>query len=211
MCTWFCTTTYGRSICNAEDIGIWLNNIDAFLKTQEHHILLLDKIIHLLEADDFTIKLHKCGWTIKESDWLGYLLMPTWLKPWHKNWESPLNEKNKISITNARLSWCCQSSPPDVATACPYCCYLVQQFCKKTFRWNPDMGHLFKHMKAFLAQYCILASPYHNKAFHIYTDASNNQTGASIPKMIKLWCFGCVNLTTHNSNIKWGMKNLFPL
>ncbi len=49
---------------------------------------------------------------------------------------------------------------------------------KKTFCWTPEMYLVFKCMKAVMAQDCLLGYPNHNKPFHIYTDASNYQTGA---------------------------------
>ncbi len=42
-------------LCNVEDTGIYLDNIGAFSFTWEHHILLLDKILHQLEANSFTV------------------------------------------------------------------------------------------------------------------------------------------------------------
>ncbi len=69
---------------NVKDIGVYLYNIGAFSFTWEHPILLLDKILHWLEANSFTVNLLKCKWAIQETDWLGYWLTPTGLKPWCK-------------------------------------------------------------------------------------------------------------------------------
>ncbi len=40
------------------------------------------------------------------------------------------------------------------------------------------MNLAFKHVKALMAQNCILTYPNHNKPFHIYTDASSYRMGA---------------------------------
>ncbi len=55
-------------LCNVKVIGVYLDNIGAFSFTWEHHILLLDKKLHWLEAISFTINLLKCKWAIQETD-----------------------------------------------------------------------------------------------------------------------------------------------
>ncbi len=57
---------------NVEDTGVYLDNIGAFSFTWEHHMLLIDKILHRLEANGFTVNPLKCEWAIQETDWLGY-------------------------------------------------------------------------------------------------------------------------------------------
>ncbi len=50
----------------------------------EHHILLLDKFLHWLEANGFTANLLKCKCAIQETDWLWFWLMLTGSKRWCK-------------------------------------------------------------------------------------------------------------------------------
>ncbi|KAL7448472.1 hypothetical protein ACHAXS_000154 [Conticribra weissflogii] len=69
-------------LCKVKDTSVYLGNICAFSFTWEHHILVLNKILHWLQANDFIINPLKCKWTIQETDWLGYWLMPTGLNPW---------------------------------------------------------------------------------------------------------------------------------
>ncbi len=57
---------------NVKDIGVYLDNICAFSFTWEHDFLLLNKIIHWLEANSFTPNLLKCEWAIQETDRLDY-------------------------------------------------------------------------------------------------------------------------------------------
>ncbi len=50
---------------NLDNTGVYLDKIGAFSFTWEHHILLLDKILHWLEANGFTVILLKCKWVRK--------------------------------------------------------------------------------------------------------------------------------------------------
>ncbi len=77
LCPQFCPESHEEVLCNVKDTGVYLDNISAFSFTWEHHILLLDIILHQLEANGFTVNLLKCEWAIQETDWLGYWLTPT--------------------------------------------------------------------------------------------------------------------------------------
>ncbi len=47
-------------LCDVKDTRVYLDNIGAFSFPWEHHILLLDKILHRLEANGFTVNPLKC-------------------------------------------------------------------------------------------------------------------------------------------------------
>ncbi len=172
--------TFAKVLCDVKDTGVYLDNIGAFSFPWEHHMLLLDKILHHLEANGFTVN---PTWAIQETDWLGYWLLPTGLKPWHKKQWHFTNAMTKKSFANMRFLCCCQSLPTYVASTSTHPCTSFLQVGKENFNWTPEMDLTFKCMKALMEQYCLLPNPIHNKPFHIYTDTFRYQIEPTLSKM----------------------------
>jgi Reverse transcriptase (RNA-dependent DNA polymerase) len=65
-----------------EEANVYIDGIGVFSNTWSDHLSSLSKILTHLEHNNFTITPLKCKWGAKETDWLGYWLTPTGLKPW---------------------------------------------------------------------------------------------------------------------------------
>jgi hypothetical protein len=118
-----------------------------------------------LRENVFTINPLKCEWAIKETDWLGYWLIPRGLKPWKKKIDAILDMDCPCNATELRMFIGCIKYYHDML---PSCAHILKPLTdqsglkkKAPIKWTDDMQQAFdKNALAYGCQCsCSLSGP----------------------------------------------------
>ena len=82
---------------------------------------------------------------------------------------------------------------------------------KRKLNWTPECQQAFDTVKAALSKDAFLAYPDHNKAFHVYCDASDYQLGAAIFQDGKPVAYYFRKLNSAQRNYTVGEKEILSI
>ena len=75
---------HGKYLKDVPDVEVFLDDTVIFSLDYLSHMKTIAIVLHRLQANVFTVNPLKCACAFKETDWLGYWLTPTDLRPWSK-------------------------------------------------------------------------------------------------------------------------------
>ena len=98
----FAQETMENIFWDVKDAKVYIDDIGAFSNTWDHHINILQIILTKLQDNGFTVNPLKRDRAVQETDWLGYWLTPSGLKPWKKKIDAVLKMEAPKSLKQLR-------------------------------------------------------------------------------------------------------------
>ena len=164
-----------------DEVDVYIDDVGVFSNSWEEHLSSLSKVLQILQSANFTVNPLKCEWAVQETDWLGYWLTPTGLKPWKKKIQAILELDPPKTVTELRsfigaVTFYRDMFPKRSHILAP----LTALVGKKKLVWSEECQKAFDSIKALLSRDAFIRYPDHNEPFHVYCDASDRQLGAVI-------------------------------
>ena len=179
----FCQETMEHVLQGIMDADIYINDIGCFGKSWKQHLQVLEQVMTRLQDNGFSVNPRKCEWAVQETDFLGYWLTPTGVKPWRKKIDTILRLQPPRTVKDLRsfigaVTYYHTMFPTHTHILAPLTALTSQK--SGNVAWSAECQHAFDTIKAILSSDVLLRYPDHNRPFHVYTDASNLQLGTVI-------------------------------
>jgi Reverse transcriptase (RNA-dependent DNA polymerase)./Integrase core domain. len=169
-----------------EGVEIYIDDIGIFSNSWEEHIETLHEVLERLQNNGFSINPLKCEWAIKETDWLGYWLTPTGIKPWNKKIQPILALKEPKNKHELRSFIGMVTHYKDMWKNRAHILSPLTDLTKNVqYIWEKKHQKAFEDIKSVISTDVLLTYPDHNKPFDIHTDASNFQIASEISQDYK--------------------------
>ena len=203
------------------DLDYVLVYIDDILIVQregestEDHLAKIEEVLRRLDTKGFRANLRKSFFMQKEVEYLGYLLTTEGILPQPKKVDAmkrmapPTNTKQLkcfLGMINFyRDMWEKRShilAPLNT---------LSGKLGKKNWKWGPAEAKAFIEAKKMLAKAAMLSFPDFTKPFHLYSDASDKQLGATVVQDGKPLGFYTRKLNPAQKNYTVGERELLGI
>lgn len=166
-----------RGICAL----VYVDDIIIYSKSWEEHMEHLKQVLILLRGANMKIKMGKCKLATRQIKFLGRIITSEGVKPDPIKVEAIQRLRRPQSATEAirfiqMVGW----HRGFIKDFAKYEHVMRRAIDKNDGKLNWDEGceKAFTHLKAALANNCMLAYPDYKKPFEVYTDASGTHVGA---------------------------------
>jgi hypothetical protein len=179
----------------------------------------MEQVLDRLQKANFRANLCKCYFGESKIDYLGYEITRYDIQPQPKKVEailklSPPKTKRQLRHFLGMINYYIYMWQKRSHLLAPLT-GLVIPLVK--YKWGKEQQKAFDEIKQKVSQETLLAFPYFEKEFHVYTDASNKQLGAVIMQEIKPLAFysrklrGLILHQENSLQVMRGCVKLFPL
>ena len=176
----FCQEIMHSIFQDMDDVVVYIDDIGIWSDSYDEHMRTVTEVLKRLDTNGFTVNPLKCEWAVTETDWLGYWLTPTGLKPWKKKISAILRLKEPSNMTELRSFIGAVNYYRDMFPRRAHMLAPLTSLTGKEFVWNEPQQQAFNNLKTLLSTDAIMRYPDHNKPFVVYTDASDYQLGSVI-------------------------------
>ena len=160
----------------------YLDDIIIFSRTPQEHLAHICMVFEKLRTANLSMKKSKCNFFSKEIQYLGHILSATGICPLPSKTQAICNMNAATTPNRVRaflgLVGYYRKFIKGFAKVPKPLTLLTRQQVK--FEWTPDHQTAFEHLKNAIVQAPILHNPNPNKAYIVYTDASDDACRAQL-------------------------------
>lgn len=197
-------------LCYLDDIAI----IQRHGETTEEHLRKVEEVIDILEKKGFRCNLRKSFFMQEEISYLGFLLTKEGIKCQPDKIQAmkrvqPPKKKKQLKSFLGKVNFYRDVFEKRSHTLKPL--YTLLKGKKKDFVWLEEHQKSFLEAKEMLSEEAMLTYPDFTKEFHVYSDASLRQLGATVIQEGKPLGFYTRKLNDAQKNYTTGERELLGI